>query len=447
MKLISCLLPLFLLTTSFLYSQNYNSPESLDYHPGSGTWFISNKSAQQILRKSVSGTPTLFASSLGGNPHGLEIIGDTLYVNVGGKIFGYDINTGLQVMNLNLGASFLNGLTVANDGLLYATDFSAKKIYRVDPQVPSFDVFVDNTVTTPNGIVYDPFLDRLVFCNWGNNAPIKAVNLQTAEVTTIATTNLNNCDGIVRDSYGDYYVSSWSPQAVTVFKNNFNGNMLQVASNLSNAADLGYDMAHDTLGIPNSGAANNVVFVGIQHNGPEFQGIGDVIYDTIEVNAPYEWIFTAADPEADAFLYNVYIDILVTPSLGWTPVSPNSAKVEGFLPFEGDYSYYIEANGYENKPDTVTVYIHVKPLQTGINDISQDEGITVISADGQLYIQSENHCFSKITLYDLQGARLYETSSVLEKNIVLSAPETSVLLVEMSLADGRKVVRKVAVRR
>lgn len=443
MRILTGTLFLLIFSTSLVVGQSYNSPESLDYHPGSGYWFISNQSAQQILRKSVSGPLTVFASNLGGNPHGLEIIGDTLYVDAGSRILGYDINTGAQTMNLNLGATFLNGLTADNQGLLYATDFSAKKIYRIDPQVPAFEILVANTVSTPNGIVYDPLLDRLVFCNWGANAPVKAVNLQTAEVTTIMSTNLTNCDGIVRNSYGDFYISSWSPQIVTVFKNNFNGNTQQVINNLSNAADLGYDMLHDTLGIPNSGTANNVVFVGIQHNGPEFQGIGEVIYDTVVVNENYERTFTAVDPEADAFIYNVFINAIETPGLGWTPVDPNSAKVEGILASEGDYSYYIEVNGYENKPDTVTVYLHAKLAAVGTSDVSGAENISVRCANGQIYCESKAQFFSNIILFDLNGARLYASGPISAQQVVLTAPDIPVVLVEMRLSDGSKVIRKV----
>ena len=66
---------------------------------------------------------------------------------------------------------------------------------------------VSNTVSTPNGIVYDGENNRLIFVNWGSNAAIKAVDLSDNSVSTLTTTTLGNCDGIDNDSYGNYYVS------------------------------------------------------------------------------------------------------------------------------------------------------------------------------------------------------------------------------------------------
>ena len=89
----------------------------------------------------------------------MEVLGDHLFVIDGSTIRGFELGTENEVMTLNISsAGFLNGMT--NDGVstLYATDFSGKKIYKIDVSDlsnPSSEVIVSNTISTPNGIIFD----------------------------------------------------------------------------------------------------------------------------------------------------------------------------------------------------------------------------------------------------------------------------------------------------
>ncbi|MBL0051238.1 MAG: hypothetical protein IPP29_06800 [Bacteroidetes bacterium] len=53
----------------------------------------------------------------------------------------------------------------------------------------------------------------------------------------------------------------WSNNAITKFDSLFTGTGTIVSTGLSSPADIFYNVLGDTLGIPNSGNANNVVFV------------------------------------------------------------------------------------------------------------------------------------------------------------------------------------------
>ena len=55
---------------------------------------------------------------------------------------------GAQSFSLNLSASFLNGLTTDGTNYLFATDFSAKKIYRICPANNTFNLMC-TTIKTP----------------------------------------------------------------------------------------------------------------------------------------------------------------------------------------------------------------------------------------------------------------------------------------------------------
>ena len=70
----------------------------------------------------------IFASSVGSGPHGLEVVGEELFACSGSRLKAYNLVSEEQTVNINLGASFANGIThKGND--VFVTDFSGKDIY------------------------------------------------------------------------------------------------------------------------------------------------------------------------------------------------------------------------------------------------------------------------------------------------------------------------------
>jgi hypothetical protein len=116
-----------------------------------------------------------------------------------------------------------------------------------------------NLGQSPNGILADLPNNRLIFVNWGSNAPIKAISLIDSTVTVIANTTLGNIDGIARDNAGNYYVSFWSQQAIAKFPPDFSGTPEILLAGLSNPADICYNFNTNQIAIPNSG--NNTISI------------------------------------------------------------------------------------------------------------------------------------------------------------------------------------------
>jgi hypothetical protein len=248
------------LQSLFALAQNYSGPESAEFDVANNRWLVANTSSHQILARDSVGTLTILASGLGSGPYGIEIVGDTIYACCGSSIKGFLLSTGAQVFNVNIGASFLNGLTHDDSGNLFTTDFSSKTIHRLNISTHADSIVASGLAQTPNGIVFDEANNRCVYVTWGSNAPIKAINLSTYAVTTVITTNLSNCDGITRDGQGRYYVSNWGNQTVVRYDSAFLTPPTTVATGLSSPADISYDPTHDVLAIPNSGN-NTVTFV------------------------------------------------------------------------------------------------------------------------------------------------------------------------------------------
>lgn len=239
------------------FSQAYNSPESIEFDYANNRWLIANNSGNNILaRNSATGVVTIFAPCTGG-PHGIEIVNDTLYVNAGANIKMFNLNTGAAIATISMGATFLNGLTHDNT-YLYSTDFTAKKIYRINIATRAFSIFVTATGGTsqPNGILYDAPNNRCVIVGWGASAPIKAMDITTGVITTIITSTLGNCDGITQDLAGNYYISSWTGNKITRYTSTFTS-PTTVVTGLDSPAEIFYNTLTDTLGNTNSGSAMN----------------------------------------------------------------------------------------------------------------------------------------------------------------------------------------------
>lgn len=271
----------FALTASLSQAQSLTAIEGVEYDPTNQIFLVGN--GNNVVRMHSDAVPqgTLGAAK---SNYGMEVMNGVLFSIVGTAIRGYDVTTGAQVMTHTLsGASFLNGMASNGTDKLWVSDFSAKKIYELnvaDLAAPTSSIVVANTTSTPNGLTYDAANNRLVMVSWGANASIKAIDLGTYTLSVITTTNLGNCDGVDHDSYGNYYVSSWSPNAITKFSNDFTTtSTVTVTGGVSSAADICYAEEIDTLAIPCTG--NNVVkFVGfnpsfvVEGNTSEFQAYG-----------------------------------------------------------------------------------------------------------------------------------------------------------------------------
>ena len=255
----SSLIYLLLLTFSAgVNAQSFSGPESVEYDPINNRYIVSNTSSGNLQSVIPGNAPTLFTANVSA-PYGLVVVDSTVYVNDNGSVLGFNLVTGLQTFTANVNGSFLNGICADTSGHLYTTDFSAKKIYKVNIADGTSNVFVNATTKTPNGILFDAANNRLIYCTWGSAVQIKAVSLVDSSQTILKTTTLSNDDGIAMDAQGRIYISIWGTQSIYMLDAGFVNDPVQVITGLSSPADICYNTLNDTLGIPNSGN-NTVVF-------------------------------------------------------------------------------------------------------------------------------------------------------------------------------------------
>lgn len=254
---------------AFSIAQNKGTIESCEYDPVNDRWFVSN-STSILVTDDLGETWSFFGD--GSANYGMEVMGTNLFVIDNPSIHAYDLTTGEETMDLAVsGALFLNGMGSDGSSTLYVSDFNGNKIYKIDVSDlgnPTTEVIVPNT-SQPNGIVVDAANNRGIFVSWGENPDIKAFDLDTYEVTTLASgTGLSYCDGIDIDNDGNFYVSSWQPTRITKFNNDFSTDEIVSASGLNQPADISYGLEVDILGIANSGSGQ-VTFVTFGDNSIE----------------------------------------------------------------------------------------------------------------------------------------------------------------------------------
>ncbi len=107
----------------------------------------------------------------------------------------------------------MNG--IATDGMfIYVTDFNGDKIFKVDVDAATSSTLVATPMAHRMALFMIRIPDSFWVAFWGANAPVKAYELDGTPGQTFATT-LSNIDGITRDCFGNLYLASWTPDAIT----------------------------------------------------------------------------------------------------------------------------------------------------------------------------------------------------------------------------------------
>src|SRR5690606_226355 len=117
--------------TCVAHAQSYDGPESVEYHARLDRHLVGNTGGP-ILTRAADGTPGLFTDATS-SPYGIELLGGTLFALDSGRLKGFDIDSAMPLIDIPIaGATFLNGITSDGSHTLYISDFSARKIHRVD---------------------------------------------------------------------------------------------------------------------------------------------------------------------------------------------------------------------------------------------------------------------------------------------------------------------------
>ena len=256
----SFILCILLLLCGISMAQSYNNPESIAYDQVADRYFVSNKSGNTIVQLDLNEKVTPFVSDDLNGPKGLLIVGDTLISVNNTSVQGFLLSDASRVFNILIdGAVFMNDVTKDNKGSLYVSDTGAGKIYQISLKTGVYSTVVDS-LTNPNGLLYDSTRNAILICNWGQNAKIQSLNLSDSTLSDLIATDWNNLDGLAFDSVGNIYVSSWGSNAVYRFDPSFKNPPVLISEGHNGPADIFIIKGKKRLCIPNFNS-NKLQFV------------------------------------------------------------------------------------------------------------------------------------------------------------------------------------------
>jgi DNA-binding beta-propeller fold protein YncE len=220
---------LLMLIVSAVFAQiKLDGPQKIVIDEERDRYIVSNfYSGGDLIQIDSLGNLSYFAENAG-MVDGLQIIEDTIYGSAkDGIVKGFDLNTGLEVMSMDLspdGVEFVSGFVADSSGYLYVSERWGDRIFKINPVTKDYWVFVEgNGLDEPNGLLYEPENNRIIICLDNNNPPILAVSLLDSTITTLTTTTLGGSDGIAKDKDGYYYVTGYYLHAIYKFAPDFSG--------------------------------------------------------------------------------------------------------------------------------------------------------------------------------------------------------------------------------
>jgi hypothetical protein len=181
------------------------------------------------------------------HPLGSAIQGNTLYTVDGDTIRTFDLATGQPRRAMQVaGATLLNGIAVANDGTIYASNTrSPERLFKVLPDGTS-SVLVDGApLALPNGVAIDP-QGNIVVVNINNNDVLTFSPAGQLVRTEKAAEGGN--DGVVVLKDGTKYTSSVRFGSVSRIRPGQPAEV--IARGIPSAASMCYDSRQNQLVIP-----------------------------------------------------------------------------------------------------------------------------------------------------------------------------------------------------
>lgn len=245
--LFSCIL----FTTSLSAQNLLNQPESVVFDPFNERYLVSNWGSGHLVQIDMDGNQEYYIQ----NQHchaGLHIRGEILYVacrQYGVKMI--DLLTDEIIFSLSLPEyGNLNDAVTDTSGYIYLSYPSESMLIRVNPETEEHEILLDEGITTPNGMYFEPENNRIVFVSYRGNSPIQAFNLTDSTLSTLRDTPLDNLDGITRDADGYYYVSSWATNRVYKLNPDLQGDIATFHTFDDDPADIAADTINHVLGVP-----------------------------------------------------------------------------------------------------------------------------------------------------------------------------------------------------
>ena len=175
-------------------------------------------------------------------PKGMGMFNGKLYVADLGNIVVIDIAAGKIEKSIPIeGATGLNDISIDPKGVIYVTEYLAKKLYKVENE--KAELIAEN-LTQPNGVLYH---NNELFLLDGTG--MFKVNTDKS-MTKIADGMEGGLDGIENIEGNNFFISCWEGALWHVNTDGTKHLLMDTRAEKRNTADIGFDPATKTVYVP-----------------------------------------------------------------------------------------------------------------------------------------------------------------------------------------------------
>lgn len=163
---------------------------------------------------------SIFANNLG-VCNRTWITNDTLWAALKDRITAFNLATGEEFVTIDITGADIGIREVITDGngYLYILHFGStqRRIYRMDLSTFQYTTFATFPTHYPMAMYLDRDYDRLLISTFFS-ADILSLSLDNGAISVHTTLNMSGHDGIARDPFGNFYLSTASTQSNEYFE-------------------------------------------------------------------------------------------------------------------------------------------------------------------------------------------------------------------------------------
>lgn len=233
---------------------DFATPESVVYDPARKVVYVSNYDmygrgdTQFISKLTADGTVVELRWVEGiANPTGMTLADDRLFVVERRSVVEIDVNAAKIIERHAVPQpGFINDIAIDRSGAIYVSDSRRNVIFRYADD--TWEEWVSGgEIGQPNGICIQG--ERLIVGNNADNS-LKAIDLASREITTVAHLGPGVIDGVTADRDGRLLVSHWEGRLYRIGPSGGVEKLLDTTVSSRNIADFGYRADDGTVFIP-----------------------------------------------------------------------------------------------------------------------------------------------------------------------------------------------------
>ena len=426
------------------FSQYIECPESIVFDSIHHRYFISNSYNNTVCQADTLGIISNFIMyGLLNQPKGLIITGDTLYIANSGSVTAVKTDNAALVNMINIpGATSLTDIEKDDEGNLYLSDNLSHFIVKLSLQSQISTILFHDEYLKPSCLLFDHNTQNLLFC-CSNDNKIRAINLATDSISTIASTFLSSPAGMAFDNCGFIYISDKLDNTVYVFDGAPGNPPTRFAEGLEGPADICINISDNVLAVPNI-LSGCIAFIQLQ----EGCGLPNLISpaDNSIINTESVSLIWNDKGINDKYIIQITTDSTFYDAVEFETV--DTTYVPCGLVSNERYYWRVRTSGGPGKDIYCPVWKFDYLPSENIDHRLADKEIVIFPdpATGLVYIYGTNDViYLKISDISGRTVKISNIKEIVNNSVNISGLRAGVYIFSLITKDGSMINRKITV--